>query len=155
MSTRRTPTAEGKSCQLGGRKIVLPSTSAAPSTAPSADPRPPTAVEVNTTRLTGTRNGVSTYDWLTTRSRQPTTGAPAAEAAPANRRARLRSQCQSSTATAPTVAPTAAKDIWPRLTWPDQPVSTTIEQPTMASTTSDEARMSAPGPSQSGSVQAA
>ena len=61
MSTRRTPTAEGKSCQLGGRKMVLPSTSAAPSTAPSAEPRPPTAVEVNTTRLTGTRNGVSTY----------------------------------------------------------------------------------------------
>ena len=51
--------------------MVLPSTSAAPSTAPSADPSPPTAVEVNTTRLTGTRNGVSTYDWLTTRSRQP------------------------------------------------------------------------------------
>ena len=50
---------------------MLPSTMAAPRMAPKADPSPPTAVEVNTTRLTGTRNDVSWYDWFTTRRRQP------------------------------------------------------------------------------------
>ncbi len=85
----------------------------------------------------------------------PTTTATAPAAAPARRRARLRSQCQSSSARAPTVAPTAAKDIWPRLTWPDQPVRTTTEQPTMASTRSAEPRMTSPGPNQSGSVATA
>ena len=81
MSTMSTPTAEGKSCQLGGRKMVLPSTSAAPSTAPRAEPSPPTAVEVNTTRLTGTRKGVSTYCWFTTRRRQPASPAMNPESA--------------------------------------------------------------------------
>ncbi len=66
-----TPSAEGKSFQLGGRKMVLPSTSTAPSTAPSAELKPPTAVEVNTTRLTGTRKGASSYCWLMSRNRQP------------------------------------------------------------------------------------
>ncbi len=85
----------------------------------------------------------------------PTTTATAAEAAPASRRAMLRSQCQSISATAPTVEPTAANDICPRLTWPDHPVSTTTEQPTMATVTRAEARMSSPEPIHSGNVQAA
>ncbi len=85
----------------------------------------------------------------------PTTTATAAAAAPASNSARLRSQCQSSSATAPTTAPTAAKDIWPRLTWPDQPVSTTTEHPTTASATSVDASTSAPGPSHRGNVHAA
>ena len=51
--------------------MALPSTMAAPRMAPKAEPSPPTAVEVNTTRLTGTRNDVSWYDWFTTSRRQP------------------------------------------------------------------------------------
>ena len=66
-----TPSAAGKSCQLGGRKTTLPSTMAAPRTAPRDDESPPTAVEVKTTRLAVARNDVSWYDWVARRSSTP------------------------------------------------------------------------------------
>ena len=62
---------------------MLPSTMAAPRTAPSAEPRPPTAVEVNTMRLAGTRNDVGWYDWFTTTKRQPASPAMKPEMAKA------------------------------------------------------------------------
>ena len=63
--------------------MVLPSTRAAPRIAPRAEPSPPTAVEVKTTRLTGTRNEVSSYCWLTTSRRQPPSPAMKPETAKA------------------------------------------------------------------------
>ena len=63
--------------------MVLPSTMAAPRMAPKADPNPPTAVEVKTIRLTGTRKDVSSYCWFTTTRRHPASPAMKPEMAKA------------------------------------------------------------------------